>query len=505
MLKLFQKIIFLTVFVIPIIIMVTEILSGNISLWYDKARDLLSAWDNLEKLTLIGPTSGIPGIFYGPYWIWLLSLGMLFSKDPKIITLIVQTLPYAVLFPLILYKYKRAVGLISLVVVWIYFIFSVGLKYATDLWNPFLTPLFFLFLVYLLFERRSSKAQRHAGAYLMLTGFTAGIIINFHISFGIGVFLGTVLFLLIDLIFENYNQKNPIKFYLKSFTKSIVFFAIGFGIAFLPSIIFEIRHGFNQIQTVLYAFSKYGAVVEASGFTKEAIIERFFSNFSMLLQVEKSVGYIIQLVIFLYLLYLFVKNKIKFDKYELRLLILIFIFAFCILFIYLTARNPVLGYHFYGTEILYVLLIALVIKKSILMRVLFITWAIYIFIVGVGNFAGQLIEGKKQIVGLNEVTEVVKTIENDAVGESYSFFAYSPSIYIYEYSYVFRWQYNKNVPHDPGMMPKDSRIVYVVVPKDKNNPEEGFISYVTPSKSYRTVKIFEVGSNINILRREKIN
>jgi len=58
------------------------IISGNISFWYDPARDMLSAWDNLHKLTLIGSTSGIPGIFYGPYWIWLLSIPIFFSKDP---------------------------------------------------------------------------------------------------------------------------------------------------------------------------------------------------------------------------------------------------------------------------------------------------------------------------------------------------------------------------------------------------------------------------------------
>lgn len=505
MFKLFQKIIFLLVFMIPIIIMVTEVLSGNISLWYDKARDLLSAWDNLEKTTLIGPTSGIPGIFYGPYWIWLLSLGMLFSKDPKIITLIVQTLPYAVLFPLILYKYKRTVGLIPLVVVWIYFIFSVGFKYATDLWNPFLTPLFFLFLVYLLLVRIFIRDHRLRLFNLILVGFTSGIIINFHISFGIGVFTGAVLFLLFDIFFENYYLKKSFKLHLKETTIGMLLFASGLGIAFLPSIIFEIRHGFIQVQTIIYAFLKYGAVVEASGFTKYAIIERLFGNFNMLMQVENSVGYVIQFVLFVYILYVVVKNKIKFDKYELRLLILIFTFASSILFIYLTARNPVLGYHFYGTEILYVLLIALLIKKMKLIRALFIAWAIYIFISGIGNFAGQLIEGKQQIVGLNEGVEVVKIIEKDAAGKPYSFFAYSPSIYIYEYSYIYKWLYDKDVPFDPGTMPKDSGMAYVVVPKDKINPDEGFVSFVTPRKNYKTIKTWEVGNNLNILKREKVN
>jgi hypothetical protein len=68
--------------VILAVINLYPIIVGNIPFWYDPARDMLSAWDNLHKLTLIGSTSGIPGIFYGPYWIWLLrpALGNLYYR-----------------------------------------------------------------------------------------------------------------------------------------------------------------------------------------------------------------------------------------------------------------------------------------------------------------------------------------------------------------------------------------------------------------------------------------
>src|SRR6187551_3411896 len=85
-----------------------NVFSASIPFWYDPARDMLMGWDNLHKFTLIGPTTGIPGLFYGPYWIWMLSLGELFSKDPRIVILIVATLPYLILFPLGLYLFVRA-------------------------------------------------------------------------------------------------------------------------------------------------------------------------------------------------------------------------------------------------------------------------------------------------------------------------------------------------------------------------------------------------------------
>src|SRR5690349_8799468 len=82
----------------------------GVNFWYDPARDLMSAWDNLSKLTLIGPTSGIPGLFYGPYWIWLLSFGLLFSKNPGIVTFIVATIPYLILFPLVWFQFRKYFG-----------------------------------------------------------------------------------------------------------------------------------------------------------------------------------------------------------------------------------------------------------------------------------------------------------------------------------------------------------------------------------------------------------
>src|SRR5579872_266406 len=85
---------------VPYIYVITNLKLNGINLWFDPSRDLLAAWGNLTKPTLLGPPSGIPGLYYGPYWIWLLSFGLLFSKNPEIITIITATIPYLIILPL---------------------------------------------------------------------------------------------------------------------------------------------------------------------------------------------------------------------------------------------------------------------------------------------------------------------------------------------------------------------------------------------------------------------
>ena len=72
--KLFYSLAFSLFFLFPLFLSLKNIIQGNIPFWFDNARDFLLALGNLEKPTLIGPPTGIPGVFYGPYWIWLLSI-----------------------------------------------------------------------------------------------------------------------------------------------------------------------------------------------------------------------------------------------------------------------------------------------------------------------------------------------------------------------------------------------------------------------------------------------
>src|SRR6266403_2890791 len=104
---------------VPLIGILNKIWTGEFALWYDPARDLLSGLANLQKPTLIGPTTGIPGVFYGPYWIWLLSLGEIISRNPRVVTIVVETIPYVLLFPFILSRFSKIISVPILCMLWL--------------------------------------------------------------------------------------------------------------------------------------------------------------------------------------------------------------------------------------------------------------------------------------------------------------------------------------------------------------------------------------------------
>jgi hypothetical protein len=90
----------------PLILSLNNILNASMPFWFDPARDFLLAFDNLKKPTLIGPPSGIPSVFYGPYWIWTISVGLVFSRDPRFVAILVSLLPYFTIFPIVLFKFS---------------------------------------------------------------------------------------------------------------------------------------------------------------------------------------------------------------------------------------------------------------------------------------------------------------------------------------------------------------------------------------------------------------
>lgn len=176
-----------------------RVFTGGFPFWYDPSRDLLLGWDNLHKLTLIGPTSGIPGVFYGPYWIWLISFAQLFSKDPRFVLFIVLTLPYLILFPFILSRFHKIFNFTSLLLIWLLFLLSAH-EYLGNLWNPYPALLLILLTIYLVLSKKnefSLKNNLHSASI----GFVGGLVMNFHLSFGIGMLFGLIVYFCGEMFF----------------------------------------------------------------------------------------------------------------------------------------------------------------------------------------------------------------------------------------------------------------------------------------------------------------
>lgn len=469
------------------------IILGNMSFWLDPARDLLLALDNLHKPTLIGPPSGIPGVFYGPYWIWMLSLSLLISKDPRIIVFLILTIPYFILLPYLLRKFFPE-GTVWKV---LFFLFAIHYSiYFTQLWNVHPAPLLFLLLVFLLIKKFQYITNKKMIKVVFFTGFVSSLILNFHLSFGIGVFLGTIIFLIINfyLIEGSFTQTFRL-------IKSLIVFSFGFISAFIPTIIFESRHGFNQVQSLYHAvtnsFLYNSAVVGQVGLSKMVIIELFFGKIGELTQIQGVLVYVL-----LFIIVSGIVSRIQ-SREEKKIVLLVTCYLFVILFLYLSSKNPVWNYHFIGVEVIMILLIGVVIKNVLLYRRILIVWAFVILFFNAYNYSKTFTQKPNALTSLGTKKYIVEKIFKDAEKSPFAVFSYSPSLYTYEYDYLFKWLGNDVFRNSPQGDISKAKVVYLIIPQTSKGKFLDFINYKTPTKEYKTIQEWKIADGTSIIKRAK--
>src|SRR3989344_1374407 len=363
-------VLYLVSVILPFIIALHSISVGNIPFWYDPARDFLLGQDNIKKITLIGPTSGIPGIFYGPYWIWLISLGQLVSKDPRVVVFLILAIPYMVIFPFVLFRFKKIFGISTIIILWLYFSFSSGLYYSTNLWNPHLAPILFLTLTYLLVTTDMITNRANAFLNIISAGIIMGLILNLHISFGVAVLFSCVIFFIISAIEICLKKGYQLKGRLLNILTCFILFVFGVFIVFTPFFLFEIKHGFHQIQTAINVFTANGSVVSENGLSDRDILINFFRVISNLLSVPIKFAFILLTASVVYYMCIFLRYKKMMNTFELKLYLFLLISGFCIAFLYLTSKNPVWSYHFIGVEIIFLLFLGLIAKRYVIVKIL---------------------------------------------------------------------------------------------------------------------------------------
>lgn len=479
-----KRIILLTIVLsaIPAIDILQRVFTGDFAFWYDPARDMLSALANLQKPTLIGPTSGIPGVFYGPYWIWMLSFGQLFSQDPRIVNFIVSTIPYLFIFPFILTRYSSVMRPTTIAILWLFFLLNYN-NYFTDMWNPHPASLLLLLTVYLLFTAQFVFSKRNSILFAF-SGFIAGLLVNFHLSLGIGMMLGIFVYFVLNAIVSTVKTKQKMQ-KLFTHTGAIGIFGSGFLAAFGPYLLFEVRHQFQQTQAFINALLSYGGVVTLPGLSQTEILNNFIERGAVLLNIPIAVfsGLFLALII----VYSLNLRKSATVTKEVKLLMVTVSVFTGIAFIYFTAKNPIWDYHFIAIEILFLILVGLMIDKTKWIKAALSVWVIILVSLSAMHFVQGMWNDPKNNAGtLAAKSHVVRGIVADAGTSSYTFYALNPAIYMYDYSYLFKEIANKDIPYDPGLNLQNTEIVYLIIPPDSKNIDD-FINFRASKEKFRKI------------------
>lgn len=477
---------YLIVFVISIslFIGIGTIFMGNFPFWYDPARDFMMAWNNLSHPTLIGPTSGIPGIFYGPYWIWLLSIGIFISKDPRVAMILILAIPYLLVLPVLFMKNLVMYKKMALTAVWTLFVGTYGLEYATKPWNPYLAPLLLFILIPLLASIDLSRLSRKTSQLTVLTGAICGLIANAHLSLGSGVLIGSCVFLVMSAILSgSFSFKHSIN-RVKIIIVSVVLFGVGVGISFVPYLLFELRHGFNQTKMLIFMITSPFPVVGVQGLSEGDILRQFPLVATRLIHVPEDRVKIIFVVVTGIFLMLIAEKRValsRFDKKILGAVALIFIALFGI---YMTSKNPVWEYHFIGMEVLVLFYILVLVEKVFIFRIAVLILGLYLLLGHLGSFIAQVKTEDRFRDAMSTKAEVTDLIVKDAKGIDYVVYPHSSSIYTYDYAYLFRWKNGVEVPYDPSQNIKVANTAYLIIPSVGEAVRQDFISSKTRNNGY---------------------
>lgn len=214
----------------------------------DEGRDVLVVYNILHgHLTLLGPTASVGGFFLGPiYYYFMTPFLWLFNYNPVGPAVMVALFSIVTVWLIYFIGNKFFDKTTGLVAAFLYSISPLVIAYSRSSWNPNPMPFFILSLLYFLYKGLHKKQWK----YILLSGIFLGIAMQLHY---LTTFVAVVVFLYI-LTMSAYDIWRKITTFINGVLALILTYTtyfVGFLIGWSPFLLFEIRHGFQNIKSII--------------------------------------------------------------------------------------------------------------------------------------------------------------------------------------------------------------------------------------------------------------
>jgi len=438
------------------------VFTNSFAFTYDVGRDMLALWNiaYLHKIPLIGATTGLPGVFYGPWWYYLLTpFFIIFSGNPQGIALVMSLIGILTIIGAFILGKKLGGNFLGLLFALIISISPVMISLSSQIWNPKITPLFVIFVL-LVLSKIYFLDKKDKSKYYFLLGILLAFNIDLEIVFGLLLSIGIVL----SVIFT---VKRKIS------VRSVLYFIFGGLLIFAPRIFFEFRHGFLMTKSFITFFIGGNSEHLVSSFLDTFIsrLSVMFDQFNSTLAAEnKLFGILILLFISITLLFLYKKADVLIKNFINTCLIVILIFLLGTVFF----SHDIWPHYLVGVPVFYILLFA--ISFHLLHKKLsnnFFSTLILIFIIVINLNPISLIQSLNKplwegdtSVYRNQVA-VIDYVYKQAHGKEFKYVVYTPPLYDYTYQYLFRWYGPKNYRYSPVVK---SNLAYFILEPDLQYP-----------------------------------
>lgn len=481
---------FFVFFVSFCILRLSPILVQSVPYTFDQGRDFLVVEKFVRELNpvFIGPTTGIEGVYHGVWWYYMLAIPyILTSGHPLGFYLLIFTLALVQYVLFFLFLKKEFGSLYALLFAGIVAISPYFVKISIFAVNSVLAvPFVLTFLVSLYYFL---KTNRHS--YLFFCGLSLGLLTEAELAFG--------LFLIPSFIFAIILLGHTRAFFGER--QRLMRFVSGLLLAFLPRLLFELKNGFIQTQSLVNYIASPGEPhpLDVRGLIVDRI--RIFSEFYEVLFPAgmETFGSILGALALIgiargYRLY----SKIQ----QVFLSFLFVIVAFLFLFSLFAKNSFFWLYYFEGFPYVYIMLVLFGAYGWVRSHAKYAHFAIAIIIAIFGAYSiylsyPQLGRNQANMNGLRAHTYIVsKLYKNVGTGE-WCARVYTPPVITYTYNYLFSYyatQSKGRYPHDTFI---DGRCWYVIEPDEYGERKKEWLKNNIP-KDAKMISREDVGDHAEI-------
>lgn len=494
--KYFKIFLFVFIFLIGILLRIHNEIHQDFAFTYDVGRDLLALHTIVvnHKISLIGFTTGLQGVFYGPWWyLFLLPAFLISGGNPSAIVLfmgLIGITTYSLAF--ILGK-KIGGSFLGLILMGFFAVSPILVAYSSQIWNPNIAPLFVfltIFILYLIYKK--DKAW-----YFFFLGFIASLNIEWEIVFGSIFFIYTTIFTFIY-------------FYKKLNLKKILLYISGLFIVLFPQILFDLRHNFLMTKSFMFFLSgKSDAVSKSFNFLNAYSILQGLLSYTLFnnnnLMATVFIIFISALSIYLVLIYKTKDLSFRLRRFFIFYSFLYLLFAYVILSLF---RHAIYDHYFIGEPVIFIFLFVLIIYElfnigSRVIKTIVIFVVIILSIINLNPINNIYEFFNTGLVGDASVyrnqIQIVNYVYQKAKSREFKINVYTPPVFDYTYKYLFLWYGNNKYKTQPN---NKAKLDFYII-----EPDPGFSDRIKAWLTYRKndgkiINIKKFKSGITVQERD---
>jgi hypothetical protein len=468
------------------------VFANSFAFTYDVGRDMLAVAQIVykHKIPLIGFTTGMPGIFYGPWWYYILTIPFALSGgNPQFIDGFMALTGVATSIVFFIFGKKVGNKALGFILAFLVAISPSLVGISAQIWNPNIAPLLVGVLLLV-----TIRLFHKPGAWtFFFTGILLGLLIDTEIVFGLLFFVGFLLAMMI------LNWKKMLQW-------RALFALLGLFIMFSPRIFFELRHQLLMTNTIIKLITQPhvsgNTLTFQNIFAKLVIFFGFYAD-TVAGGAKIAAGALLIVLATIFIVY-FKKFAGMTRKFFLLSCIVIATFIVGIVFF----SHDIWPHYLVGLPVLFILVTGIVVNavvQDIKKQTFIYFFCVCNLFFWLNVQPAQIITSiQKPFIGDASVYRnqlaIIDYVYQQAGGKPFNYVVYTPPIFDYPYQYLFAW-YGKNIYH---YVPSTDhqQLFFLIIEPDKDHPTLLRDWLKVREKDGKIIKQVKMPSGVTVQERE---